>query len=376
MPDSEPVRTGRIKLGRNTGLLAAATLGVEVTPAAAESVIAGPDKSVVIEAPFPEARLLRWTPEREHGEAAPENDIALVVTQEVIAEVARHLSRTLDRELGGFLLGNLYRCPNSGRKYLVIDQSSRAQFTQSSDVHLAFTLDSWAYLAEEMTGKFLGKLVVGWYHSHPRMDVFLSAYDVAIHEERFADLWTTALVVEPEKNRGGFFRWQDGKLNPRAPFQFYELIARGAGDSVVEWTNYVLAGGHRPETEEIRRRPFGSGALVRGSRPLALDASSDFEDSRFRFSPTFLVLAGMLLGVLMSIGLWFVLAGVAATEAAPQTAEPVPAAIEPLSETPAAPEAVAPAAEPRKPPKPAVSPRRRKPAPSSKPGSKATDAGA
>lgn len=81
MPDSEPVRTGRIKLGRNTGLLAAATLGDQVTPAAAESVVAGPDKSVVIEAPFPESRLLRWTPEREHGEAAPENDIALVVTQ-------------------------------------------------------------------------------------------------------------------------------------------------------------------------------------------------------------------------------------------------------------------------------------------------------
>ena len=113
----------------------------------------------------------------------------------------------------------------------MIDQSARAHFIESSDVHLAFTLDTWAHLAEEITGKFLGKLVVGWYHSHPRMDVFLSAYDVAIHEERFPDPWTTALVIEPEKNRGGFFRWQDGKLNPRAPFEFYELVARGAGDS-------------------------------------------------------------------------------------------------------------------------------------------------
>lgn len=315
MSDIEPIRTGRIRLGRNTGLLVQpiasdavepGTMAADAPAVADTPAVVGPDARSVIEAPFPESRLLRWMPVREPGEQAPENDIALVVTQEVLVDVNRHVSRTLDRELGGFLLGNLYRCPNTGRHYLAIDQSTRAHFVESSDVHLAFTLDTWAHLAEELTGKFLGKLVVGWYHSHPRMDVFLSAYDMAIHEERFDDPWTTALVIEPEKNRGGFFRWQDGKLNPREPFEFYELVERQAEGSVVDWTNHVLAGGHRPEPPDggKRSRPYRSGSRSNRSHANSESDPDEAGEPASRHSPVVLVLAGMLLGVALCGGVW------------------------------------------------------------------------
>ncbi|MBK6315473.1 MAG: hypothetical protein IPF53_14560 [Blastocatellia bacterium] len=368
MSDTEPIRTGRIRLGRNTGLLVQPVDPAEDSRAVAE----GPDASAVIEAPFPESRLLRWMPEHEQGEKGQENEIALVVTQEVIVDVNRHVSRSLDHELGGFLLGNLYRCPNTDRRYLVIDQSARAHFIESSDVHLAFTLDTWAHLAEEITGKFLGKLVVGWYHSHPRMDVFLSAYDVAIHEERFPDPWTTALVIEPEKNRGGFFRWQDGKLNPRAPFEFYELVARGAGDSVVDWTNHVLAGGHRPEPDEVgHQRPFGSGALSNRSRARVPDDTDEPLETKRRPSAALLVLVGMLLGVALSAGAWVLVERVAATSAGipvtpPAAAEPAPVLQQTAPSEPAPESEAIPPPPAALPAEPVAKPGRKKAAPRSK----------
>jgi proteasome lid subunit RPN8/RPN11 len=344
MSDNEPIRTGRIRLGRNTGLLVQ-----PVDPAEdSRAVPDGPDANAVIEAPFPESRLLRWLPEHEQGEKGPENEIALVVTQEVLVEVNRHVSRSLEHELGGFLLGNLYRCPNTERRYLVIDQSARAHFVESSDVHLAFTLDTWASLAEELTGKFLGKLVVGWYHSHPRMDVFLSAYDVAIHEERFPDPWTTALVIEPEKNRGGFFRWQDGKLNPRAPFEFYELVARRAEGSVVHWTNHVLAGGHRPEPDDggKRSRAFRSGPLSSRARGHETGNLDEPDEIRSQISSVMLVLSGIVIGAALCGGAWLAVESSTATAPgvrveAPVVAEPAapiehPPPSEPAATTPPA----------------------------------------
>lgn len=335
MSDTEPIRTGRIRLGRNTGLLVQPVAPAEDGRAVAD----GPDANTVIEAPFPESRLLRWMPEHEQGERGPENEIALVVTQEVLVEVNRHVSRSLDHELGGFLLGNLYRCPNTDRRYLVIDQSARAHFIESSDVHLAFTLDTWAHLAEEITGKFLGKLVVGWYHSHPRMDVFLSAYDVAIHQERFPDPWTTALVIEPEKNRGGFFRWQDGKLNPRAPFEFYELVARRAEGSVVDWTNHVLAGGHRPEPADggKRSKPFRSGPLSNRSRGHESGDLDEPVETRSRTSSIALVLSGIVIGAALCGGAWLAVERSASTDAGVRVESPVVAEpVEPVETTPQA----------------------------------------
>jgi proteasome lid subunit RPN8/RPN11 len=204
----------------------------------------------VLEAPFPEGRIVRRTPVLDAGDEPIEPNPALIVTREVIDAVNRHVGETLERELGGFLLGNRYRCPNSGRAYVIVDQVTPARFTESNEVRLSFTVDAWAQLGDELDGKFHGKTVIGWYHSHPRMDVFLSTYDVTIHEERFVDPWTTALVVEPESRRAGFFCWSDGRLNPRTPSTFYELYDRSGERPGAAWSNY----GEVPAAGNVEQR--------------------------------------------------------------------------------------------------------------------------
>ena len=229
---------------------------------------------LIIEAPFPYERTLHWHPASgpavtplpaekkvesdaadqpdgelplsppDNGEAVakqPATDLgytAVVVSQEVLLKVNEHVSQSLDCELGGFLLGNRYRCPNSARDFVIIDQFSQAKFTESSEVNLAFTHEAWAQLADELSGKFLGKLLIGWYHSHPRMDVFLSSHDMEIQTERFPEPWMVALVLEPEKHRGGFFCSRDGRVKPNSPVDFFELLERNSRDSVLAWENY------------------------------------------------------------------------------------------------------------------------------------------
>jgi proteasome lid subunit RPN8/RPN11 len=193
---------------------------------------------VLIEAPFPHERTLHWWPAELPVELNGNGNTAVVVSQEVLVKVNEHVAQSLDRELGGFLLGNRYRCPNSSCDYVIIDQYSPAKYTESSEVRLNFTHDAWAQLSDELSGKFLGKLLIGWYHSHPRMDVFLSSHDMEIQTERFPEPWMVALVLEPEKHLGGFFCSRDGRVKPNLPVDFFELLERNSRDSVIGWDNY------------------------------------------------------------------------------------------------------------------------------------------
>lgn len=230
---------------------------------------------LILEAPFPTERTLQWLPESwspavsnstdegveessdehesgesgesedsstNHGEFGaslePDGNSLVIVSQEVLLRVNDHVSQSLERELGGFLLGNRYRCPNTQCDYVIIDQCSPAKFTESTSVRLAFTHDAWAQLSDELSGKFFGKLLIGWYHSHPRLDVFLSSHDLEIQRERFSEPWMVALVLEPEKHRGGFFCERNGHVSPNSPVDFFELLERNSRDSVLAWENY------------------------------------------------------------------------------------------------------------------------------------------
>ena len=49
--------------------------------------------------------------------------------------------------------------------------------------------------------------VLGWYHSHPRIGIFLSRADIFIHREFFNHPNQVALVVDPYTMKKGFYGW-------------------------------------------------------------------------------------------------------------------------------------------------------------------------
>jgi hypothetical protein len=69
------------------------------------------------------------------------------------------------------------------------------------------------------------------------MGVFLSKYDVWLHDNFFPRPWQVGLVLEPYSNQAGFFvRDADGHLDSRMYYGFYE-INNNLERSVVHWWN-------------------------------------------------------------------------------------------------------------------------------------------
>ena len=76
---------------------------------------------------------------------------------------------------------------------------------------------------------------VGWYHSHTRSEILLSAQDVEIHNRYFPDPWHVALVVRPHAMRpmraGFFFREANGSIH--ADSSYREFLLQPAREPVV-----------------------------------------------------------------------------------------------------------------------------------------------
>ena len=222
MSDAQPTRRGGMTLGARRRL--------------SPDELSAEDARI-IEENFPKQRTLHLRPNGGAIQKSDRNDI--VVTEEVLLATAHHVAQDMTKESGGFLLGNRYECPNTKMQYIIVDQYMKADYTEGTQVSLTFTTDSWAQLKDRLDGKYRGKSLVGWYHSHPGMGIFLSNYDVDIHKNRFANEWDVALVLDPVKHEGGFFAWIDGNVNPREKVDFYELLDGDSRETVVAWTNYT-----------------------------------------------------------------------------------------------------------------------------------------
>lgn len=124
-------------------------------------------------------------------------------------------------------------------------KTSCQRLTRQGSAYLTFTQETQVALHQTLEERFPKKELVGWYHTHPRMGVFLSEYDTWLHRNFFPELFQVALVIEPYSSSGGFFiRQPDGSLDPRRYYGFYELHNRKRR-SVVHWRNIF------PEAEVI-----------------------------------------------------------------------------------------------------------------------------
>ena len=137
----------------------------------------------------------------------------------------------------GALLGLWCLDRDSGEQFVVVQHMLPAHHTRQGSVYLTFTQDTLVQFHDELETNHKGKRIVGWYHTHPRMGIFLSHYDTWLHNNFFPEPWQVALVVEPHTSLAGFFiRRDDGALDPTRYFGFHELNGN-LGRSMVEWKN-------------------------------------------------------------------------------------------------------------------------------------------
>lgn len=183
--------------------------------------------------PYP--RALRWYSLYDGRIAS--DPLQIFITQAAFLQVCAHAGSDLNCETGGWLLGKWRMDHGEDQQYIVIEKILPAPYTRRGRVYLTFTQDSQVAMYDTLEQEYSEKILLGWYHTHPGMGVFLSRYDLWLHEHFFPEPWKVALVVEPRRQMGGFFiRKTDGGMDPYRYSGFYELNNHSS-HSVVDWTN-------------------------------------------------------------------------------------------------------------------------------------------
>ncbi len=184
---------------------------------------------------IPNGRAMRWrSPSEEDG---PDPVVTVFVSQRAYVRCCAHAGSDLNNEVGGWLVGKWRMDKQSGKEFVVVENILPAPHTRQGSAYLTFTQESQVALHQALEERFPKKELVGWYHTHPRMGVFLSEYDTWLHQNFFPEAFQVALVIEPYSSSGGFFiRQSDGSLDPRRYYGFYELHNRKRR-SVVHWRN-------------------------------------------------------------------------------------------------------------------------------------------
>jgi proteasome lid subunit RPN8/RPN11 len=177
----------------------------------------------------------RWRSLVEDDRLTP--GVAVFVTQRSYVSICAHAGSDLDNEVGGWLVGKWRLDSRTGAPFIVVEATLPAPHTRHGSSFLTFTQDSQVALYDNLKERYPGKDLLGWYHTHPRMGIFLSEYDHWLHQNFFPEPYQVALVVEPHSETAGFFiRQEDGTLDSHYYFGFYELHHRN-GCSVVHWWN-------------------------------------------------------------------------------------------------------------------------------------------
>jgi proteasome lid subunit RPN8/RPN11 len=163
--------------------------------------------------------------------------VSVFLTQPAFVRVCSLAGRDMENEVGGALVGQWRVDRQTGEQFIVAEAALPARHTRQGSAFLTFTQDTLVALHQEQEERFPDKRILGWFHTHPRMGVFLSDYDIWLHTHFFPEPWQVALVIEPFAQTGGFFvRTEDGRLDNHEYFGFREILGR-SGRSLVYWRN-------------------------------------------------------------------------------------------------------------------------------------------
>ena len=131
-------------------------------------------------------------------------------------------------EIGGLLLGR-----NEGRRVTITDYVPLA-CEHATGPSFVLSPNDHTMLAEMLAsarGNPSGTQPVGWYHSHTRSEIHLSAADIEIHKRYFPEPWQVALVLKPHTfqpaSAGFFFQEADGSIHAKASYREFVLEPLG-----------------------------------------------------------------------------------------------------------------------------------------------------
>jgi proteasome lid subunit RPN8/RPN11 len=203
--------------------------------------------------PMPLDRAILWNPPAAPGTTSPGRPSTRVpypifFQQEAVIALQEHLKSSPNQAIFGFLIGDLYRDPETGVLYIVIDKTLKLSQAIYGDKTEVVVSRLWDRMQEQLTKA--NAHLLGWYHSHPGQGGFLTAHDVETHDKYFTEPWHVAVLVAAEAGgvTGRFFRSGQNADWHKAPIAFYELLQPesikpdGKKRSFITWRNYKAYG--------------------------------------------------------------------------------------------------------------------------------------
>ena len=126
------------------------------------------------------------------------------ILHSALTALTNHLEANTSVEQGGILFGQAYNDSEHGI-YVEITAAVPAPATIGTGAHLEFTSDSWQGIMDYAKSTHPEANIVGWYHSHPNIGVFMSGTDMRTQRAFFYHPWCVSIVCDPVRNEIGCF---------------------------------------------------------------------------------------------------------------------------------------------------------------------------
>lgn len=174
---------------------------------------------------FPEKPMPECLRCHRRGEEPP-GELVVFISQACYERLDDHVRQHGSRavEMGGILIGEVYRQPRVPRLFVEIEDFLPAEEALADSVSLRFTHETWQRLHARKRADFpASKRIVGWFHTHPPIAMkldgkavssvgFLSEDDLAVQRNIFTKSWQVALVMDAESDEKVVFRWQADRM--------------------------------------------------------------------------------------------------------------------------------------------------------------------
>lgn len=152
------------------------------------------------------------------------DDVKVYIKQDIYKALEKLSVSDTSKELGSIIIGDY--CQELGKTHVIVSDYIEAKYTDASASTLTFTHETWDYVHTEHEKRYPDKKIIGWQHTHPNYGIFLSNYDLFIHENFFNLPFQIAYVIDPIQNIRGFFQWKNGKIEKLKGYYIYDEVGK------------------------------------------------------------------------------------------------------------------------------------------------------
>lgn len=149
-------------------------------------------------------------------------DLTIFIDAATFLDIREHAQKRTDREVGGFLIGKALQ--EKGNVFVLITHIMKVQEIQHKSGEFIFTHEVWKMIDSLLSERYLDEQLLGWYHTHPGIGVFLSPEDKFIQNNFFNHLWQVTLVLDPLTKHQLFYYTRKGNL---VNIGFYIYTSKG-----------------------------------------------------------------------------------------------------------------------------------------------------